>query len=300
MSRSISLIRRQYIPALLGLLCLVAMPTHAGPLRNDLQESQNRAAPEEIVYGKQMQENYDVYRPQQTAGKAPVIFMVHGGAWKNGDKGRAGVVRNKVARWVSRGFVLVSVNYPMLPAVAPLRQAQAVARALADAQSRASTWGADPAHFVLMGHSAGGHLIALLNARPALAAAEGARPWLGSVALDSAAMDLEPLMATPHFRFYDEAFGNDPDYWLRASPVRQLQADAPPLLMVCSTRRADACAQAQRYAERASALGVHSATLPQDLSHGEINTLLGRPGAYTDAVEAFMASLSPALARLLR
>jgi hypothetical protein len=39
--------------------------------------------------------------------------------------------------------------------------------------------------------------------------------------------------------------------------------------------------------------------LEEDLSHGEINRQLGLPSDYTRAVESFMATLDPAVARLL-
>jgi hypothetical protein len=56
------------------------------------------------------------------------------------------VVRNKVANWVPRGFIFVSVNYRLLPDAAPLLQAEDVARALGFTCSRADCVGpADPA-----------------------------------------------------------------------------------------------------------------------------------------------------------
>ena len=119
------------------------------------------------------------------------------------------------------------------------------------------------------------------------------------MALDSAAVDVSPIMQGKHFRLYDAAFGTDPAYWRAVSPVQQLTASAKPMLAVCSTRRSDSCAQADVFAERAAQLGVRAQVLRQDLSHRDINQTLGLPGAYTDAVEAFMGSLDPALAQLL-
>jgi hypothetical protein len=69
---------------------------------------------------------------------------------------------------------------------------------------------------------------------------------------------------------------------------------------VCSSRRADACEQAQGFARQASALGVKVQVSAQDLSHGEINKNLGLEGSYTDTVEAFMMTLSPSLSGRLR
>lgn len=267
----------------------------------------------DVPYGPDPRHRMDVYLPAgavpgavpQPPGRgAPVVFMVHGGAWSLGDKAHGRVVHEKVGRWVPRGLVLISVNYRLVPAVNVLQQAHDVATALATAQRHAPQWGADASRFILMGHSAGAHLVALLNAHPALAASAGARPWLGAVALDSAALDVPRVMAARHPPLYDRVFGDDPAFWRSASPYHALlgnPAPPPPFLLVCSTRRADgACPQAQALADRVNAQGGRAEVLPQPLSHGDINARLGQEGDYTRAVERFMASLDPEVARLLR
>jgi acetyl esterase/lipase len=253
----------------------------------------------DVAYGREARQRMDVYLPARRVAGSPVIFMVHGGAWRLGDKGMRSVVDNKVARWVSRGFIFVSTNYTLLPEANPEEQALDVADALALAQSRAAEWGGDPAKFILMGHSAGAHLVALLTASPAATLKQGARPWLGTVALDSAAFDVTQVMADRHLPLYDRAFGKDPAFWRRVSPLHQLSAAAYPLLAVCSTQRDDACPQARGFAEKAASLAVKATVLEQDLSHREINQNLGLDSGYTQAVEAFMGSLDPAIMELL-
>lgn len=253
----------------------------------------------DLPYGNAPGETLDVYLPPRRPAPAPVIVMVHGGAWRFGDKGHGRVVEHKVARWVTQGFVFVSVNYPMLPAADPAAQARHVARAVAYVQDQATRWGADGQRLILMGHSAGAHLVALINADPRPARELGARPWLGAVALDSAALDVAPIMDGPHFRLYDDAFGPNRETWRQLSPTQVVTAEAPPLLLVCSRRRAESCAQARGYAERARTLGVATSVLPVDLGHAAINGELGLPSAYTRGVEAFMAGLDGAVARLL-
>lgn len=246
----------------------------------------------DIAYGQDTRQRLDVYLPPAAAG-APVIVMVHGGAWMVGNKAMPHVVDNKVAHWVrQKGFIFVSVNYRLSPQVDPLVQAQDVAAALAKVQSMAASWGGDAAKVVLMGHSAGAHLVALLSASPAQAYESGARPWLGTVALDSAALDLERLMKARHMRFYDRVFGADPAYWRSVSPSSVLAPDATPMLLVCSTQRADgSCVQARDFAARVTAKGIRARVLPQDLTHAQINATLGLPGTYTDAVENFVSDL---------
>ena len=253
----------------------------------------------DIAYGSDEKQRMDVYLPGTAVKDAPVIFMVHGGAWRVGDKESRRVVENKVARWVTRGFIFISINYRLLPENDPLRQAEDVAHALATAQAKAASWGGDPAKFILMGHSAGAHLVALLDAAPAKTIALGARPWLGTVALDSAAYDLVTLMQAKHRRLYDKAFGSRKSYWQAASPLHQLVSSAPPLLAVCSSRRKDSCVQAHSFAARCSSLGVHAEVLEQDQSHRGINETLGKPGAYTRAVEKFMVELDTTVKAML-
>jgi arylformamidase len=309
----------------LALLTTTLVSTaHAGPLRDWLAEhkAERQAAQEtsalddgessgkavqvqgmrvlkDVAYGNENEQKMDVYLPAHAAG-APVIFMVHGGAWRIGDKAASQVVKNKVARWVSKGFIFVSVNYRLLPKADPLMQADDVARALAAAQAKAASWGGDPAKFVLMGHSAGAHLVALLSAAPARAQALGARPWLGTVSLDSAAMDVVQVMERDHFRLYDQAFGKDAAYWQASSPLRVLTSSAPPMLLVCSSKRPDKpCDQAKVFAAKAATLGIRAEISEQAMSHKEINQKLGLPGSYTDAVEIFMGSLDGAIRKLL-
>lgn len=253
----------------------------------------------DIAYGSDPQQRLDVYMPAE-AHDAPVILMVHGGGWRHGDKAMSNVVQNKLSRWVPRGFVLVSVDYPMLPQANPVQQARSVAQALVFAQQHAAEWGGDPHKFVLMGHSAGAHLVSLISADPSMATSLGAQPWLGTVALDSAAFNVATIMRGKHFPLYDQAFGKDPSFWDSASPIVQLHSKIAPFLGVCSSRRQESCPQAQAFVDKARSFGTQARVLPEDLSHEEINEQLGEPSDYTTQVEAFMASLDPAVAVLLR
>lgn len=285
-------------------------PVQAGPVMDRMAERREARqnaltaaqspAHKNVAYGSDPSQTLDVYVPTTAVRGAPAIFMVHGGAWAIGDKASSQVVRHKAARWLPRGLLFISVNYRMLPKADPLEQARDVARALAFAQQQAASWGGDAGRFVLMGHSAGAHLVSLLAANPDLAREQGAQPWLGTVSLDSAAFDVPAIMKARHARLYDRAFGQDPTFWAASSPLHQLKQAQAPLLAVCSSRRDDACPQARGFADKAKALGMRVTVLPQDRSHGEINNELGEPGAYTEAVEDFLRSLDERLAQALK
>lgn len=249
----------------------------------------------DLPYGPEPLQRIDVYRPAHPRG--PVLVMVHGGGWGGGDKAMPRVVDAKVAHWVvERGWILVSVGYRFTPQVRPPEQAGDIAQAIALVQRQARSWGADPDAIVLMGHSAGAHLGALVSASSRFARAAGAAPWRGTVVLDSAdALDTRALMERRHLPLYDQAFGADPGVWRASSPTEALSTgDRPlPMLLVCSQpRRDDACGHSLRFADRVRAFGGRAEVLPQSLNHMQVNAELGRPGPYTEAVDAFIASLN--------
>lgn len=251
----------------------------------------NVTAQREFAYGTHPRQRFDVYLPA-SARNAPVILFVHGGGWAFGDKSSRGVIENKAAYWLAKGYVVVSTNYRMRPGTAPLEQARDVARALALVQKLAPQWQADLARVVLMGHSAGAHLAALVGASDALWRQAGARPPVGVVSLDTAALVVPQAMAKPPLPgLYARAFGDDRADWVAASPYHQLTADGVSMLAVCSSRRRQVCAQGQAFQHKAATVGVRVEVLPQDLSHRQVNQELGLPSAYTDVVDRFIDAL---------
>jgi acetyl esterase/lipase len=251
----------------------------------------------DIAYGKSDQQILDVYYPSVKRDEAPVIFMVHGGAWRIGDKASTSVVKNKVAHWVPKGFIFISVNYPMLPEARPLEQAEYVEKALIFSQRNIHRWGGSPEKFILMGHSAGAHLVSLVSVRNNAAI----KPWLGTVSLDSAAYDVEKIMnAQSPARFYKKAFGTNPAYWKRASPIHVLTNKLPPFLAVCSTKRKeDACIQAKHFVEKAQRYDNNAKILPVAFSHRGINEKLGSDYCYTREIDGFLNTLDSSIKSML-
>lgn len=245
----------------------------------------------DVAYGPDPAQRFDVYVPAKPATGAaplPVIFFVHGGAWANGDKTNSRVLEPKVGHWADQGYIVVSANYRLLPTPVA-QQADDVAAAIAIAQSRAASWGGDPKRFILMGHSAGAHLVALISAGAHTATTP--QPWRGAVLLDSAALDVPALMNERHLRLYDRAFGADPQQWAAVSPIAQLAHGTPPMLAVCSSRRRDSCGRADRFAAKATDLGDEVHVLREDLTHMQINATLGAASDYTAQVDAFLQSV---------
>lgn len=248
------------------------------------------SAVRDIAYGADPAQRFDLYLPAHPSD-APVFFFVHGGGWAAGDKTNPGI-EDKLEYWLAKGYAVASANYRMLPGAAPLQQARDVAVAVAVAQRRAAEWGLDATRFVLVGHSAGAHLVALLAADPDLLAQAGARRPRAVVSLDSAALDVPAMMAMPRIPpLYHRAFGADRRDWLAASPYHRLSRESLPLLAVCSSRRPDACPQARALARKAATLGVRVEVLQESMTHMQINRDLGKPSGYTTRVAGFIDAL---------
>ena len=241
---------------------------------------------EEHSYGPDHKHRLDVYA-SSNAENAPVILMLHGGTWTTGSKRVPNVWLAKSRHYRKNGYVFVSANTRLMPEAHPLDQTRDLGRALAYVQKNARNWGGDPERVVLMGHSSGAHVAALLGLRQDLLAEEGATAPIAVVSLDTAAIDVPKGMAGPPRRFLGRVFEDEPTLWRESSPAHFRDPADPPMLIVCSTGRAWPCAYGREFA--ASTTGVE--VLPVDLSHREINGKLGWDGAYTAAVDGWLQTL---------
>jgi hypothetical protein len=116
-------------------------------------------------------------------------------------------------------------------------------------------------------------------------------PWLGTISLESAALDVVGIMENRHLPLYDKAFGASPDYWKSVSPIHRLTGKPGPMLLVCSTRRRLPCEHAESFAAAARERGGKASVLRMPLSHRAINVELGEPGSYTAEVDGFLRTL---------
>ncbi len=278
---------------------------YSGPIRNFIGKKMTERSkvddPEELLpkggkllqdisYGDDPEQMLDVYLPPNKP-KPQILFMVHGGGWVFGDRKAKKFIENKIKRWVPKGFIVISVGYRLLPKVNPLEQADDVAKALAFSQKKATSWGGEPKQFVLLGHSAGAHLVTLISSSSRWKEGLPLEPILGTISLDSAVMNTPKLMYQKHPKLYDDAMGTDPKFWEQVSPFHQLKAKASPFYIVCSTERKDSCPQGREFAEKLESFGGQGELLRVDMSHAELNEKLGEPGVYTGKVEAFLKGL---------
>jgi arylformamidase len=241
-----------------------------------------------VAYGADPLQKMDIYIPAGVK-RAPVIFMVHGGGWQHGDKTANDVVTNKVAYFLPHGFVFVSINYRLSPAVTPVQEAQDVASALAYFQKNAATYKASASNIVLMGHSAGGNLVTLVAAVSSYLTQVHAQAVLGTVVLDSGAYDVPEVMARSQvLPQYAQVFGKNVALEQQASPTLAIDTHPAPMLLVCDSKRVHDCDDAKAFAAKTAG---SASIYPIALRHGDINLDVGLPNALTARIAQFLATL---------
>jgi acetyl esterase/lipase len=92
----------------------------------------------------------------------PTLFLVHGGIWMAGDKSYHGKYTAVARFFASQGIATVSPNYRLSPLVRHPEHVKDVARAFAWTHQNIARYGGRPDQLFVAGHSAGGHLAALL------------------------------------------------------------------------------------------------------------------------------------------
>ena len=277
------------------------LPKLSDPCRTAVSEGGGRTAPpppgtRELAYGADPKQRLDLLVPATTQ-RAPLLLFVHGGGWSIGDKRTGAGV--KAAHFTARGWAFASVNYRLVPSATVEQQAADIASAIAFARIHAAEQGLDPDRIVLMGHSAGAHLAALVGTDPRFLKAAGVpmSAVRGIVLLDGAGYDIAGQMARPGnpvAGMYDAAFGKDVTRQQALSPT--LHAAAPNVakwLILPIQRRADSTEQSEGLAAalRPAGASVRVVPVPGE-SHSTLNKGLGESGDFaTGEVDRFLAAL---------
>jgi arylformamidase len=111
----------------------------------------------DVAYGPGPKETLDIF--PTTDGDAPVLVFIHGGWWRGFDKADHSFV---APAFVNAGAMVVVPNYDLCPATTIEGITLQMVRALAWTWRHAHLYGGDPKRIVVAGHSAGGHLAAML------------------------------------------------------------------------------------------------------------------------------------------
>jgi acetyl esterase/lipase len=202
----------------------------------------------------------DLYLPK---GKKdfPVLFFIHGGGWTKGSKksfAKHGTV------FAGRGIGAVAINYRLSPQVQHPAQIQDVARAFAWTCRNIGKYGGRTDRIFVSGHSAGGHLAALLATDDRyLKAEELALDNIRGAIPISGVYRLSPKLA--------RIFGDEEACRL-ASPLNHVEGRRPPFLFLYADKDLPSCDKQSKEMTDLLRKGKNEASylLVKDRNHGSI------------------------------
>jgi acetyl esterase/lipase len=192
----------------------------------------------------------DVYLPKG-ATAAPVLFFVHGGAWRSGDRSQYIALGNRFAK---EGLVTVIPSYRLAPKHPHPAQIQDVAAAFAWTVRHVAQYGGDTNRIFVAGHSAGGHLVALLALHERYLVEQHLSPGLiRGVAALSGVYDLTSTEGQ------SSVFGRETEERREASPLFHVARSSLPFVVsYCEWDYASLPAQARQFHAALQQAGVRS------------------------------------------
>jgi acetyl esterase/lipase len=266
-----------------------------------LAQAQAQDVKRDIPYGDDKLQVLDVYSAPGAKDR-PVVFWIHGGGWETGDKSD---VQIKPRVFVEKGFVFVSTNYRLLPKVDMETIVRDVAKSLAWVHAHIAEYGGDPDRVLVMGHSAGAQLAALISIDDRYLKAEGLSLSIikGCVPVDGDTYDIPAIieMAETRNRVHHrpqptfghrQKFGDDPEKHRDFSAVTHVAKDKgiPPFLILYVADHPDNAAQAQRLGTALKDAGIAATVFgAKETNHTRINAELGTTGdPSTKALDEFL------------
>ncbi|MFS8931285.1 alpha/beta hydrolase [Cupriavidus taiwanensis] len=216
----------------------------------------------DVPYGPHEAQRVDVYAPAIGGlPPLPVLVFVHGGAWSGGYKEWMGFMAPAV---LATPAVFVSVEYRLAPEHAYPAAVQDVAAAVKWAMTDIAAFGGDSRQLFLGGHSAGGHLAALVAVDPS---------WLNDAGVDTGAVKgVLAISGVYDLCYEDRSLRNDTSIAIRrgflrddadapaASPINHVSPRAPAFYVAAGEHEVGSIAEdARRLAEALRRLGVPAA-----------------------------------------
>jgi arylformamidase len=243
-----------------------------------------------VIYGDDARQQVDVYTPDDAVGDAPLVVFVHGGGWQIGNRSH---VQAKPQHFKDAGYVFASAGYRLLPDAPVEQQAADLGAAIKALRAQAEAGRFDPDTIVLMGHSAGAHLAALVASDPQYAG-DAFSAIRGVVLLDGAGYDVATAAAVPTMELptlYKDVFGTDPARQKALSPITHVGGkDAAHWLALYVAERPASKMQSEALMSALAKSGKDAkAVAITGTDHGRMNRELGTDAgkAQTEAVDAF-------------
>lgn len=253
----------------------------------------------ELHYGSAPRQVAQLFEREKSR-HAPLIVYLHGGGWSAGTPS-AGSAGAQADHFTGAGYAYATVGYRFIPEISVEQQLADVAQGIALLRRQK---GVDADDIVLLGHSSGGHLAALIGADPAWLDKAGVpfEALKAVVLLDPAAIDIPPIMEAGRgigtvARYYAPAFGDDPARQAALSPLRHAEApNAAWWLMPYDVNNPLAGMQSEQLSVALIAAGAREATVVpiKGTTHLRLNDEIGRPGdPATVEIDAFLARVFP-------
>jgi pectinesterase len=221
----------------------------------------------------------DIFRPKSAEAPLPAIICIHGGGWAKGTRQGFHRLAQTLA---ARGFVTASISYRLsgeAPFPAHIHDCKAAVRFL---RANAAKYGITPQKIGVIGHSAGGHLAALLATSNDVPELEGDG---GNAGVSSTVQSAVPMGAQTDFmsernrdisksergkiwrQFLGGAQDERPVTYRLASPLHHLDKDDPPCWLITGEGD-DASTRAEQFRKKLDALAIKSGlTVIKDAPH---------------------------------
>ncbi|MFC0552274.1 alpha/beta hydrolase [Planotetraspora thailandica] len=169
-----------------------------------------------LAYGDAGKRNLlDVYRHRSRPSGAPILIHLHGGGYFSGRKNSQSLPL--IYRFASQGWVCISANYRLRPAVEFPDHLVDLKKVIAWVREHAHEYGGDPSTVFVSGSSAGGHLASIAALTPNDPAFQP-----GFEDADTTVTAVISLNG-----YYGTYYGQG----LESSPLNYVKADAPPFFI---------------------------------------------------------------------
>ncbi len=190
-----------------------------------------------IVYleatGPKEQQALNVFAPVSKRHAKPVLVYFYGGNWTSGKRSLYSFFGSRLAR---KDVVAVIADYPKSPIARYDEMAEDCALAVKWVKEHIADYGGDPDRIFVAGHSAGGHLAALISMDDRyFERLHTPNPIKGAVLIDAAGLDMYWYMKEVDYGpqgSYLNVFGKTPESWKDASPLYHIHKGIPPMLIL--------------------------------------------------------------------
>jgi len=183
------------------------------------------------------EQRLNVFAPRNRHHKKPVLVYIYGGNWTSGKRSLYSFLGNRFAR---KGVVTVVIDYPKSPDANYKEMATDAAKAVKWVTGNIERYGGDTQQIFVAGHSAGGHLAALISTdNQYFERLQIANPIKGAILIDAAGLDMFWYMKEIDYGPQDSylnVFTKDPETWKEASPIYHIRPNIPPMLILSGGR----------------------------------------------------------------